>query len=196
MSVDAARTAEAAEAAEVAAVEVAAARVAVLEHWRWVGGHADVWRVFRDPAALAAVVRGLVAPYRSAGVTAVAGVESRGFLLGGAAAVELGVGFVAVRKPGAIFPGAKERGPTARNYRGISGELLLQRESVRSGDRILLVDDWAETGSSARAVTAMVGVCGASVVGVSVVIDQLPPDVPRRLPPVHALLAYDDLPPP
>lgn len=174
------------------------ARAAVLEHFRWVDGHADVWRVFRDPVALAAVVAGLSEPFRGAGVTAVAGVESRGFLLGGAVAVQLGVGFVAVRKPGSLFPGPKQRQPTGRNYRGISGQLLIQRESIAAGARILLVDDWAQTGSTLRAVVAMVSLCGGDVVGVSVVVDQLEgpgPEGRRKLPPVHSLVTFTDLSP-
>ena len=89
------------------------ARDLALEHFRWIDGHADVWAVLRNPVAFAAVVSGLVEPFRGAGVTAVCGVESRGFLLGGAAAVELGVGFVPVRKADGLFPGyktAKEHG--------------------------------------------------------------------------------------
>ncbi|MFG2651295.1 hypothetical protein [Streptomyces sp. NPDC048436] len=71
------------------------ARDLMLEHFRWIAGHANVWAIFRDAKALAVVVA-LVAPLRDERVTAVVGIESRGFLLGGAAAVELGVGFVPV----------------------------------------------------------------------------------------------------
>ncbi|WP_329377152.1 SUKH-3 domain-containing protein [Streptomyces sp. NBC_01716] len=83
------------------------ARDLALEHFRWISGHADVWAVFRDARALAAVVTGLVEPFRGEGITAVCGIEARGFLLGGAAAVELGVGFVPVRKGEGLFPGDK-----------------------------------------------------------------------------------------
>ena len=61
------------------------ARDLLLAHFRWVSGHADVWRVFRDGDALRGVVTALVDPYRDRGITALVGVESRGFLLGGAA---------------------------------------------------------------------------------------------------------------
>ncbi|MER5687478.1 hypothetical protein [Streptomyces sp. NPDC002205] len=62
---------------------------------------------FRDAKALAAVVAGLVEPFRDERITAVCGIESRGFLLGGAAAVELGVGIVPVRKDEGLFLGNK-----------------------------------------------------------------------------------------
>jgi adenine phosphoribosyltransferase len=64
----------------------------------WVDGHADVWRLFANSALFGRCVEALVEPYREDGVTHVAGVEARGFLLGGAAAAALGVGFVAIRK--------------------------------------------------------------------------------------------------
>ncbi|MEU4271708.1 phosphoribosyltransferase family protein [Streptomyces sp. NPDC026092] len=130
------------------------ARGPVLERFRWIGGHADVWQIFRDPGALAAVVRGLAGPFRENGVTAVCGIESRGFLLGAAVAVELGVGFVAVRKGEGIFPGEKVTRRSAPDYRGTRQELRLQRAAVGPGDRVLLVDDWIETGSQASASSA------------------------------------------
>ncbi|MEU5582701.1 hypothetical protein ABZ791_28285 [Streptomyces huasconensis] len=70
------------------------ARDLALQHFGWIGGHANVWAIFRDAEALAVVVAALAAPFRAEQITAVVGIESRGFLLGGAAAVELGVGFV------------------------------------------------------------------------------------------------------
>jgi hypothetical protein len=69
--------------------EVTAARDALLAHFRWDGGHADVWRVFSDGPALSA-----------------------------AAAVSLGVGFVGIRKAEGLFPGAKVSVEAAEDYRG------------------------------------------------------------------------------
>ncbi|MFD4633937.1 phosphoribosyltransferase family protein [Streptomyces sp. NPDC058284] len=171
-----------------------AARDLVLEHFRWVGGHADVWSVFRDARAFAAVVAGLVEPFREAQVTAVCGIESRGFLLGGAAAVELGVGFVAVRKGQGLFPGDKVERRSTPDYRGHEHRLRLQRSSLGRSDKVLLVDDWIETGSQATAVRDMVSECGGDWAGCSVIIDQLGEDQARELGPVRALLRFEDLP--
>ncbi|MFD5323279.1 phosphoribosyltransferase family protein [Streptomyces sp. NPDC127092] len=151
------------------------ARGPVLEHFRWIGGQADVWQIFRDPGALAAVVRGLAGPFRDDGVTAVCGIESRGFLLGAAVAVELGVGFVAVRKGEGIFPGEKVTRRSDPDYRGTHQELRLQRAAVGPGERVLLVDDWIETGSRASAVRSMVEECGGQWAGCSVVVDETAP---------------------
>ncbi|RSM67595.1 phosphoribosyltransferase [Kibdelosporangium aridum] len=165
----------------------------VLSHFRWIDGHADVWSVFRDPAALAEIVEALAKPFRGSGVTTVAGIESRGFLLGGAVAVAMGVGFTAIRKQGAIFPGPKVRRVTSADYRGNETELLLQRASLAPGDRVLLVDDWIETGNQAVAAQSMVAECGATLVGLAVVIDGLPDDRRALLPPVHRLARQDAL---
>ncbi|MFJ2899771.1 phosphoribosyltransferase family protein [Streptomyces sp. NPDC087218] len=151
------------------------ARGPVLERFRWIGGHADVWQIFRDPKALAAVVRELAGPFREDGVTAVCGIESRGFLLGAAVAVELGVGFVAVRKGEGIFPGKKVTSRSDPDYRGTRQELRLQQTAVGPEDRVLLVDDWIETGSQASAVRSMVEECGGRWVGCSVIVDQTAP---------------------
>lgn len=78
----------------------ASARSVVLDRFAWVDGHADVWAVFRDPDAFRIVLDGLVEPF-----TMVCGIEARGFLLGGAAAVRLNAGFAPIRKAGGLLPG-------------------------------------------------------------------------------------------
>lgn len=172
------------------------ARSLVLEHFRWIDGHADVWAVFRDAAALAAVVRGLVEPFRAEGVTAVCGIESRGFLLGAAAAVELRVGFVPVRKSAGLFPGGKVTRQTGPDYRGLRHTLRLQRAALRPGDRIVLVDDWIETGSQTATVKGMIEDCGAAWIGCAVIVDQLGDEVLRQaLGNVHGLVRAHELPP-
>src|SRR3954453_16846333 len=79
----------------------------VLATFRWVDGHADMWRLFGDADVLAAVVEHLAAVATRASATKVAGIESRGFILGGAVAVRAGIGFIPVRKEAGLFPGPK-----------------------------------------------------------------------------------------
>jgi adenine phosphoribosyltransferase len=90
--------------------------------------------VFRYAGALRRVVSALVDPYRDLGVATVLGVESRGFLLGGAAAVELGVGFVAVRMAGGLFAGQSISETTTPDYRGRRWGLAVQRDALPAGD--------------------------------------------------------------
>lgn len=170
------------------------ARTAVLRTFAWQGGHADIWRVFRDPTALSAVVNGLVAPFRNR-VDAVAGLESRGFILGGAAATALGVGFIPVRKAGALFPGPKAAAATGPDYRGQTGEIVVQRLSIHRHDQVLLVDDWIETGNQVRTAEHLLRECGAHVSGIAVIVDQLSTSGRESFGSLHALLRADELPP-
>jgi adenine phosphoribosyltransferase len=166
----------------------------LLRRFRWVDGHADLWPVFRDGVAFGEVVDALVTPFRDAGVTAVCGIESRGFLLGGAAALKLGVGFVAVRKGSGMLPGEKLVRETGPDYRGVRHLLRMQRSSLGLGDRVLLVDDWIETGSQALAVQELVVQAGAEWVGCAVIVDQLRSAARPLVEPVHALVAKTELP--
>ena len=151
-----------------------AARVAA--RFRWVEGHADMWSLFADASLFEGITSALAGPFRGADITKVAGIEARGFILGGAVARELGTGFVAIRKDTGLFPGPKLTRNAASDYRGNSSLLRLQRASLSPGDRVLLVDDWIETGSQAAAAQGLVQDGGAQFVGVSVIVNQLPRD--------------------
>ena len=109
----------------------------------------------------------LAAPFRAARARKVAGIEARGFILATAVALELGAGFVAVRKQGSVHPGPKAelRGPP--DWRGLETVLRLQRHVIEPGDRVLLVDDWAETGSKAATARRLIEECGGVYIGLS-----------------------------
>ena len=160
---------------------------ALLARFGWVGGHADVWRWFDDAAMLRAIARALVEPFRGRATT-VAGIESRGFILGTACALELGVGFVPIRRADGILPGPKAIVETEADYRGQRLTLRLQRAALATDDRVLLVDDWLETGSQAAGARALVEQCGATMVGVAAIVDQLPTDRRQLLGHVHTLI--------
>jgi adenine phosphoribosyltransferase len=162
-------------------------RDALLSRFAWVGGHADVWRWFDDPGTLRAIAAALTAPFRDT-ATKVAGIESRGFILGAACALELDVGFVPIRKGVGVFPGPKAVVETSADYRGGRQRLRLQRAALAPGDRVLLVDDWIETGSQAAGARALVEECGATFLGVAAIVDQLPPGRLEPLLHVHTLL--------
>jgi adenine phosphoribosyltransferase len=165
----------------------------LLARFAWVDGHADVWRLFADGELFRAIAAALAEPFRD--VTKVAAVEARGFILGAAVAAELGVGFVAIRKEGGLLPGPKAVRRTERDYRGIESLLRLQRTLLDRGDRVVLVDDWAERGSQALAARALIEECGATFVGLAIVVDQLEEEVRRRLGRVHALVSHEQLGP-
>jgi adenine phosphoribosyltransferase len=171
------------------------ARSAVLDRFRWVDGHADVWRVFADGPALSAVIESLADPWRDAGATRVLGIESRGFLLGAATAVKLGVGFVGIRKGGdGLLPGPKVTTTAAEDYRRRRHDFRMQ-SILGPDDRVLLVDDWVERGSQAKAAKALALACGAEFLGISVVVDMLDAESRAELSRVTAIVTADELGP-
>ncbi len=153
----------------------------------FVEGHADVWRLFDDADRLRTIVEALVAPFRGE-VTKVAGIESRGFILGTASALALGVGFVPIRKGAGLFPGPKAVVESAEDYRGKRHTLRLQRAAVDLGTRVLLVDDWVETGSQALAAQELIEQCGAEFVGIAAVVTEAPATVLDALGRWHVLV--------
>jgi adenine phosphoribosyltransferase len=100
---------------------------------------------------------------------------------------------VPIRKGGGLFPGPKAVVETSADYRGGRQTLRLQRAALGAGDRVLLVDDWIETGSQAAGARTLVEGCGATFLGVAAVVDELQADRRERLVRVHTLLAKESL---
>lgn len=160
--------------------------------FRWVDGHADLWAVFSDPAVLRQLGPSMAAPSMSSGVTAVLAVEARGFIVGPLVAVELDARFVPVRKGGGLLSGRKAERTSGPDYRGNTPTFRVQRERLGPEDRVLLVDDWVETGHQLAAVAGLAEECGASVVGTSVVVTELA-ESQHPFGEMHALVRANDL---
>ena len=163
------------------------------EHFRWIGGAADSWTMLRAGDSLAAVVDALAALTDGEQPDVIVGVESRGFVFAPAVAVRLGVGFVPVRKDGALFPGSLVEQRTGQDYRGNQRTLATRRDLLSEGQRVALVDDWIETGSQAIAVQQLVAECGAELVAVTVIVDEASPAARGALPPVKSLVRASEL---
>lgn len=162
---------------------------------RYFDGHSDSIGLFSLPGFLARAGAAAAAPFRDAGVQKVAGIEARGFILAAAVALELDAGFVAVRKPGAIHPGPKAERTGPPDWRGLETVLRVQRHAIDRGDGVLLVDDWAETGSKALTARRLIEDCGGRYLGLSLLVDQLADDVRAQLAPVAAVASADELKP-
>ncbi|WP_068115000.1 adenine phosphoribosyltransferase [Nocardioides dokdonensis] len=132
----------------------------------------DITPVLADHAGLAAVVAGLAEAGRDeqgrSVVDTVVGMEARGFILGAPVALALGAGFVPVRKAGKL---PRETHAVSYDLEYGSATLELHTDAVRAGSRVLLVDDVLATGGTARATVELVERCGATVVGVAVLMD-------------------------
>lgn len=128
----------------------------------------DLTPLMRDPDALRATTRALAAPFRTDGVTAVVGMEARGFIFGALVAAELEAGFVPLRKPGKL-PAATHAVSYDLEYG--SATLEVHVDALQATDRVLLVDDLMATGGTAAASLALVRRSGATVAGCAFVIE-------------------------
>ncbi|MBV8194163.1 MAG: adenine phosphoribosyltransferase [Candidatus Dormibacteraeota bacterium] len=128
----------------------------------------DITALLADARAFADTVNAIAEPHRAAGVAAVAGIESRGFILGGAVARELGAGFVAVRKQGRL-----PRATLTEAYNLEYGEAVLEvhADALSAGERVLIVDDLLATGGTATAAASLFERLGCQVVGLSFLVE-------------------------
>jgi len=126
----------------------------------------DLTPVLADAQALGDVARALAAAAPEA--TLIAGLESRGFLLGAAAAAVAGIGVLAVRKPGKL-PGDILFEEYALEYG--TARLELHPDDVPTGSRVLVIDDVLATGGTAAAACALLRRAGAEIAGVAVAIE-------------------------
>jgi adenine phosphoribosyltransferase len=129
-------------------------------------GRYDATPLFADPETFAELRADLLARVPNT-PTAVAGIDALGFVLGSALATELGVGFVAVRKGGKLpYPPEELLRRAFTDYSGEAKALELHPDALSPDDRVLLVDEWVETGAQMRAAAALVEAAGATVAGV------------------------------
>lgn len=128
----------------------------------------DLMPLFADGRALTAVVDRIGAWARDLRIDAVLGAEARGFIVGGAVANELGVGFLTARKPGKL-PGRTISQEYDLEYG--TDTLEVHADAITPGMRILVHDDLLATGGTARATCEMVERLGGVVVGVAVVVE-------------------------
>lgn len=130
-------------------------------------GRYDVTPLFADPDLFADLRADLLAEVACDELSHVVGIDALGFVLGGAITAEEDVGFVPVRKGGKLpYPPERLHRRTFTDYSGTEKTLELHRGRLGEGDRVLVVDDWVETGAQMRAATGLVEEAGAVVAGV------------------------------
>lgn len=131
------------------------------------GGRCDVTPVFTDPAAFADMLERMRAGVRSLDFGIVAGIDALGFILGAALAVKMGKGFLPIRKGGKLpVPSIKSE---FKDYTGQVKTLELAVGAVAKGARILLVDDWIETGAQVKAAISLIEAQGGKVIAVEAI---------------------------
>ncbi|MDA1285489.1 MAG: adenine phosphoribosyltransferase [Rhodobacterales bacterium] len=128
----------------------------------------DVTTLFADARGFRIAIDQLLHPYAGEEISKVVGLEARGFILGGAIAHQLSVGFVPIRKKGKL-PGRTVEQAYQLEY----GEAVMEMHDdvIQPGEKILLVDDLLATGGTAAAGISLIERVGAVVIGCAFVID-------------------------
>jgi len=149
----------------------------------------DITPLLRSPEALAAACKLLSDPFRDAGITAVAAIESRGFIFGSVVAQNLGAGFVPIRKPNKL-PYARRRHEYVLEYG--SDALEIHDDALTPSDRVLVVDDLLATGGTVGAATHLIRGFDATLVAIATVIELEFLGGRSKLDgvPVHSILRY------
>ena len=152
----------------------------------------DVTTLFADPRGFRMCVDQMLHPYTGLRIDKVAGLEARGFILGGAIAHQLATGFVPIRKKGKL-PGRTITQDYTLEYGAASMEV--HDDAILAGEKILLVDDLLATGGTAEAGIKLIERLGGKIIGCAFIID-LPELGGRKLLEslgydVHALCAFE-----
>lgn len=128
----------------------------------------DVTTLFADPRGFRIAIDQLLHPYAGQPIDKVVGLEARGFILGGAIAHQLSVGFVPIRKKGKL-PGKTIEQAYTLEY----GEAVMEvhDDALQAGEKVLLVDDLLATGGTAEAGIKLIERMGGEVIGCAFIID-------------------------
>lgn len=128
----------------------------------------DITTLLGNPRAFRRAIDELVHPYAGTKVDKVAGIEARGFILGGAIAHQLSAGFIPIRKKGKL-PHDTVRIAYSLEY-GVD-EMEMHRDAVAPGDKVILVDDLIATGGTAKGAAKLLKQMGADIVAACFIID-------------------------
>ncbi len=128
----------------------------------------DITPLLKDPEILNFAVNALIQPFKNSDITAVVGMEARGFIFGSLAATALGVGFIPLRKPGKL-PHDTEAVDYDLEYG--SNRLEVHTDALQANDRVLIIDDVLATGGTAKASCELIEKLGGKVVACGFVIE-------------------------
>ena len=128
----------------------------------------DITTLLKDGKSFAEVIDKFDVKYRSRNVDIIVGIESRGFIFGGALAYKLGVGFVPVRKPGKL-----PADTISEEYELEYGTdtIEIHSDAIMPGQNVLIIDDLIATGGTMEAATRLIERLGGVIVGIAYLID-------------------------
>ena len=128
----------------------------------------DITTLLQDPFGFRKLVDDLVQPFAGKNIDAVAGIEARGFIIGGAVAHQLSVGFIPVRKKGKL---PWETIGQEYHLEYGTDTVEIHTDAVTAGQSVLVVDDLIATGGTALATIGLLRKAGAEIAGCSFVVD-------------------------
>jgi adenine phosphoribosyltransferase len=128
----------------------------------------DITPLLADENAFSSVIDLIVVNYGRGNIDKVVGIEARGFILASPVAYHFGAGFIPIRKQGKL-PWTTESEEYALEYG--TATLEVHKDAIRSGERVLIVDDVLATGGTARATAHLVERLGGKVVGIACLIE-------------------------
>lgn len=128
----------------------------------------DVTTLFKNADCLTEMLDSLYEMYKDKGITKVVGIESRGFILGGALAAKLGAGFVMIRKPGKL-PAETMEETYAKEYG--TDTIQIHKDAIDENDVVLLHDDLLATGGTMAAAYRLIKKCGAKKAWINFIIE-------------------------
>jgi adenine phosphoribosyltransferase len=128
----------------------------------------DITTLLKDPVGLQLCIDDFVKQYKEQKIDVVVGIDSRGFILGGALAYLLGKGFVPVRKKGKL-PAATEKEEYALEYG--TDTIEIHKDAIEAGQKVLIIDDLLATGGTAMAAANLVKKLSGEIVGLAFIVD-------------------------
>jgi adenine phosphoribosyltransferase len=128
----------------------------------------DITPLVKDPASLRLAVHQLLHPFLGRDITAVAGMEARGFIFGSLVAWELGIPFIPLRKPGKLPYDVQS---VSYDLEYGSAALEVHIDAVDKNDKVLLIDDLLATGGTAKASCELIEKLGAQIVACAFVVE-------------------------
>jgi adenine phosphoribosyltransferase len=144
-------------------------KIRTIPHWPKQGVmFRDITTLLKDPEGFRYVIDKMTDRYKGMGIDLVAGIESRGFIIGGALAYTLGVGFVPLRKPGKL-PAKTIQVEYELEYG--RDKMEIHEDAIKKGQRVLLVDDLIATGGSSMAAIELINRLGGYLVEAAFIVN-------------------------
>ncbi|MBT6402140.1 adenine phosphoribosyltransferase [Candidatus Woesearchaeota archaeon] len=132
-------------------------------------GRYDVTPIFENHKVFSNLLNDLIEPFKNSNFDKIAGLDALGFVIGGALAQKKNVGFVCIRKSGKL-PGINDtvlKTSSFMDYTKTSKSFEINKSAIKKGDKILIVDEWIETGTQMKASIKLIEELGGIIIGIS-----------------------------